>query len=300
METRHLRTFVAAAEASGFTEAAKQLGVTQAAVSQQMAALEKQLGVRLFERAHRAVQLTDDGRRLLEHARRILELIEAAVRELSGSGDTQQATRLHIASSTIPAEYFLPSLLHELRIRVPNIQTRVSISDSCEATSAVESGDADAALVGELPLDDRLTSQCIGHDELLLVVAPSHRWAGRSSVALKQLRGESFIVRESGSGTRRCLERSLADVGISLDELTVELEVNSNEAIRAAVQQGNGVAFLSERAVSVDCSEKRLATVQVRGLKTSRSFYVVTRKQAVTAPALREFLDLASRIFKNA
>ena len=298
METRHIRTFVAAAEASGFTEAAKQIGVTQAAVSQQIAALEKQLGVRLFERTHRAVQLTDAGQRLLQYAGQILQLIDEAVRDLSGIEEVATA-RLHVASSTVPAEYILPQLLHELRVRVPNLQTRVSISDSRGATHAVENGDADAALIGELPTTNRLKCQRIGRDELILVVAPSHPWAGRSSVSLKQLCGESFVVRETGSGTRRCLESSLVEAGLSLDDLSVELEVNSNEAIRSAVQQGNGVAFLSKLAVSEDCSAKRLVPVKVQGLKTSRSFYAVTRKQNVTTPAVQAFLALAADAFKK-
>src|SRR5260370_1201398 len=137
----HLDTFARAAELSSFTGAARDLGLTQAAVSQRIQALEQALGVQLFARQSGHVLLTDAGRRLYDYAQRILELQREAVADITGR--TAPLTgELALAASSVPGEHLLPDLLAVFRERHPHVQVRVSVSDSRDASHLVEQGQA--------------------------------------------------------------------------------------------------------------------------------------------------------------
>lgn len=286
MELRQLRTFAAAAERESFTRAAESLKLTQAAVSQQVAALEKELGTELFERRGRGVCLTAAGRRLYEYARQILDLVAEASRKVGGA-EQHVSGHLRIATSSVPAERLVPELLAAFRVRYPEVRESLTVSDSSVAAAAVLAGEADVGFVGELPDSSTLEAKAVAEDELVLVVAADHPLAGKRTTTLKRLRREALIVREPGSGSRRCLERTLQEHGLPLGELEIALEVNNNDAIRAAVERGVGVAFLSQR-------DKRhaigLATVKVRGFRVRRQLYVIHDPLRILAAPARQFL----------
>lgn len=286
MELRHLQTFAAAAQRSSFTRAAEALELTQAAVSQHVAALERELGARLFERHGRGVQLTEQGQRLHVYAQQILDLVEAASREV-GVEARCLAGEVRIAASTAPAEWLLPELLAEFRTRWPQVRESLFVSDSSMATAAVESGEADVGFVGELPRSSALEAQPVAEDHLVLVVSADHPWTEKGTTTLKQLYREPMIVREPGSGSRRCFEGALQEHALSPGELTIAMEVNSNDAIRAAIQRGVGVAFLSERAFVPDVG---LACVKVRGFHPHRQLYVIRDPKRISTAPARQFL----------
>lgn len=286
MELRHLQTFAAAAERESFTRAAEALELTQAAVSQHISALEAELSVELFLRQRRGVQLTDPGRTLYEYARRIFDLIDEAVLEVSGTAPQVTGT-LRIATSTVPSEWLLPELLAKFRQACPDVRESLAVSDSSVATAAVLAGEADLGFVGELPRTTDLVVQPVAEDELVLVVAADHRLAEQRTASLAQLRREPLIVREPGSGSRRCVEQALEEHGLAPSDLTIAMEANSNDAIRAAVQRGVGVAFLSQRAVP---QKSGLATLKIRGCRPRRQLYLIRDPRHALPPAARQFL----------
>jgi len=291
MELRLLKTFSAAAERESFTRAAEVLEVTQAAVSQQVSALEKELGADLFERRGRGVRLTEQGRRLYGYARQILDLVAEASRQV-GEAEQDLSGNLRIATSTVPSEWLLPELLAEFRASWPHVRESLAVTDSSLATAAVESGEADVGFVGELPRASTLQARAVAEDELVLVVAASHPLAGKGSTTLKQLRHEAFIVREPGSGSRRCVERALEEHGVSSADFTIAMEVNSNDAIRAAVGGGVGVAFLSQRASR---HEFGLSSVKVRGFHPRRQLYVISDSRRVLPSPAQQFLTFVEQ-----
>jgi len=282
-----LKTFAAAAERESFTRAAEMLNLTQAAVSQQIAALEKELGTQLFERRGRGVCLTAAGRQLYDYARQIIDLVAEASSQV---GETEQhvSGHLRIATSSVPAQWLVPELLAAFRINFPEVRESLTVSDSSVAAAAVEAGEADVGFVGELPDSSTLEATAVVDDELVLVVGTDHPLAGKGTTTLKRLRGEAFIVREPGSGSRRCFERTLQEHGLSLDELEIALEINSNDAIRAAVERGVGVAFLSQRDKR---HEIGLASVKVRGFHARRQLYLIRNPRRVLATPVRQFLQ---------
>lgn len=295
MELRHLHTFTAAAELQSFTRAAERLSLTQAAVSQHIAALEKEFGLSLFDRAGRSVAPTEAGQRFYDYARRILNLVEEARRNLAGNGAQPVRGTLRIAASTVPAECLLPDLLVAFRGLHPDVREEVIVSDSVEATRAVEAGEADLGLVGELPRSSQLSVTPVAEDELVLAVAPDHPLADSRRVTLKQLRAVPLIAREPGSGTRRCVEQRLEAAGVSPGELTVVMEVNSNDAIRAAVERGVGAAFLSRKCIARDIDGGRLVALPVQGVRLERQLYLLRDPGRIRRPSVRAFFDFITQ-----
>jgi len=295
MELRHLQTFSEAAERESFTRAAESLHITQAAVSQHVAALETELQASLFDRRGRGVRLTENGRQMYQYARRILELVAEASTTLSAS--TQHISGdLAIAASSVPAEWLVPELLVEFRDRYPEIRESLSVSDSSVATTAIETGDADVGFVGEVPRSSQLKSTAVVQDELVLVSAADHPWTGTGTTTLKQLCQQPLIVREPGSGSRRCVEQALRQHGISPTDLTIAMEVNSNDAIRAAVERGVGVAFLSQRDKR---HEFGLAHITIRGFHARRHLYLVYNPTRPLADPARTFVDFVEQWSRN-
>lgn len=291
MELRQLQSFVAAAERESFTRAAEFLELTQAAVSQHLGSLEKELDAKLFERQGRGVSLTDAGRRMYGYARQILDLVEEASLQV---GEVRQHLSgiLRIATSSVPSEWLLPELLAEFRARWPHVRESLAVSDSSVAAAAVETGEADVGFVGELPHSSALEARAVAEDELVLVVAADHPLAEKGTTTLKQLCRESMIVREPGSGSRRCVELALQEHGFSVTDLNIAMEVNSNDAIRAAIVQGVGVAFLSQRA---NRHQADLASVKVRGFHPRRELYVISDPRRIPLAPAQQFLSFVEQ-----
>src|SRR5262245_3119208 len=227
----HLETFVKAAEAGSFTAAARALGLTQAAVSQRVQALEQLLGVALFDRQGGHVTLTDAGHRLHGYAQRILALHREAIQELTGR-PAPLTGELSLAASSIPGEHLLPDLLARFREQHPHVQVRATVTDTREVLHRVEQGAAHLGLAGGKAESPHLEFRCFACDRLVLVVPAGHPWGRRKRVTLEQLCDQPLILREPGSGSRWCLEQALGKAGKSLGELRVALELGSNEGIK--------------------------------------------------------------------
>ena len=290
MELRHLQTLLAIRDRESFTAAAKSLGITQAAVSQHVAGMEESLGVRLFDRQGRSIRLTSAGKKLCQHADRILELVATAEADVKGHPLSVQGP-LRIASSTVPAATILPRLLNEFRRQFPGVQPKLEISDSEAAVNAVNRREADVGFAGILPKVKGLTPLCVAEDELVLVAAPDHPLAQRKSVSLKQLATSALVVREPNSGSYRCLDNALGPHGRSLSEMQVAMQANSNEAIVSAVRAGTGVAFLSSAVVDDLVQSGGLAVVKVRALRPRRKLYMIVPPGADGREPLRSFVE---------
>lgn len=289
----HLATFSRAAELGSFTSAALALGLTQAAVSQRISALEQSLGKSLFDRRGGRVSLTDAGRRLYDYAQQILELHIAARCDISSRIDCP-ISELVIAASSIPGEHLLPRMLDEFGRRHPQIRVRATVTDSADALAQVSRGSVQLALVGWRDKETKLEYRRIGADRMVLVVSHQHPWAKHKTVRLDRVLSEPLILRERGSGQRHFFADSLVRAGRSLDESQVMLELGSNEGIKEAVLRGLGVSVLSKSAVEEDVRKNRLHTLRIQGLDCRRDLFVVRDPRRVLPLAARLFRDHVS------
>lgn len=287
----HLETFVQAAELSSFTAAAHALGLTQAAVSQRIQVLERELDVSLFHRTGSGVLLTDAGHRLYPLAREVVRLHDEA-RAVVRGGTAPVTGELCIAASSVPGEHLLPAFLAAYRQRYPHVQVRVAVADSEAVQVQVERGQAHLGLIGVRAARPHLEARPFACDRLALVVPAGHPLARRRSVTLGQLLRQPLVVREAGSGSRCCLEQALNRDGKSLGDLTVVAELGSNEAIKEAVLRGLGVAVLSLHVVQKEVDGGQLRALAVADLPLRRDMFVVwDGRRALPTPA-RLFLDL--------
>lgn len=289
----HLDTFCEAAERNSFTAAAKALGLTQAAVSQRIQALEKALGRGLFDRRGGRVLLTDAGRTLHSYARRIADLHREARRAVTGR-EPPVAGELAIAASSVPGEHLLPALLSEFGKKYPHVRVRAAVSDSTAVIGQVERGEVSVGLVGRKADGPHLAFRYLASDRMVLVAPPGHPLTKPKVVTVGRLAAHPVVLRETGSGLRHCFEQALGRAGRSLADLRVALELGSNEAIKEAVRRGVGVAVLSALAVEKELIAGSLRAIEVKGLRCDRQMFVVRdgrRVLPVPADVFLTFLD---------
>jgi DNA-binding transcriptional LysR family regulator len=288
---RRLRLVLALAEEGGVTAAAKALGMSQPALSQNLRVIEAHYGFPFLMRSGRRTVLTNPGRLVVEYARRILRLVDESERAI---GDLLQLRRgrLSLGASTTPGTYLLPRVLAEFRVRHPDVDLQLRIGDTRDVERWVLAGAVDLGVIGETAEQLGLSVTPFRRDELVVVAPLSHPLSAVLRVDGEVLAAQPLIVRETGSSTRETLERALRSVGQALN---VQFELGSTEAILQAVAAGLGASVVSELAVAEPAVGRRLRVRRVAGLDLSRYLAVVTHPDAEPGPAAREFVLLLER-----
>jgi DNA-binding transcriptional LysR family regulator len=269
MDTRQLAAFCAVVERRSFSQAAERLGVTQPAVSLQVRALEKRLGTQLIDRSGRRVEPTEAGRKLYRGAQRMLALEGQIVSEVAATGEGELAGDLVIGASTGPAAIAVPVLLCEFQQENPEVRVFLTVSDTHTIVERVASRELELGIVGASRRHRGVRFEPFFSDEVILACPPAHRFAGRA-VTIDELRGEPIILMQEGAGVRQIVEDALRRLGLRLRDLDVRLELGLQESVRAAVEAGYGVTFISRTAVERDLEAGTLAEARVEGMEATR------------------------------
>ncbi len=265
-----LRVFRAVAHHRNFSRAAEELFLTQPAVTQQIKALEEELGVPLFDRGGGRITLTPGGAALLPFAERMRALGEEAVAAVAGAYG-EQAGELAIAASQTIGQYLLPNWIAGFRRAAPRVRITARSGNTDEALEALGAREVQIALI-EGPEQRRdVQIEPFMEDRLVLVVPAAHEWAGQE-IGLEELRKQPLLVREYGSGSRRIVEQALAEAGLRAKDLTVSMELDSTEGLLNAVEAGLGVTFVSRWAVRNQLALGTLTLARVQGLELARRF----------------------------
>lgn len=277
LDNFRLRVFRTVAERLNFTRAAETLFLTQPAVTRHIQGLEADLAVTLFDRTGGRIRLTPAGETLLRYATRLSALAQEA-EEAIGAMRGDVTGVLALGASTTVAQYVLPRLLGEFLAT----HRAVKLSVLGANTDTIVAGIADQRLalgVIEGPADrSDMKVEAFMDDELLPIVASGHEWASGKSgheVPKAALIGAPLILRERGSGTRRVVERALAQIGQPAGSLNVVMELDSTEAIKSAVQAGLGVGFVSAWALPRERRLGTLAIARINGLRMHRQFQFI-------------------------
>ncbi|HUY81729.1 MAG TPA: LysR substrate-binding domain-containing protein [Acidobacteriaceae bacterium] len=294
MENFRLKVFRTVAKQLNFRKAAELLHLSQPAVSQQVHALEEELGIALFDRSGSRVQLTAAGALLLKYARKAAQLAaeaREAIERLQGKGGGE----LRLGASTTPAQYILPRMLGAFRKQHPRTAISV-ISGNTERIVAALLNDEITLGIIEGPAASRaLHKQLFLKEKLVLIVAKKHPWARSRSIPLSSLSEASLLLRERGSGTRRVVELALKRAGLRLSQLQVMMELDSTEAIVAGVEAGLGVGFVPERAIAKELRLGTLSTVKLEGLEVQRDITFIRRAGPALEGAAAAFEQFALR-----
>jgi molybdate transport repressor ModE-like protein len=264
-----LELLLAVARLGSLGRAAREVGITQPAASSRIRSMERQLGVALVDRSPSGSRLTDAGALVTEWARRIVEAAEAfdvGARALRDRRDS----RLRVAASMTIAEYLLPGWLIALHAQRPGTAVSLLAGNSTVVAEQLLTGEADLGFVEGLSVPTGLDSAVIAHDDLIVVVAPTHPWARRRApLAADELAATALILREKGSGTRQVLDTALGGLALPL------LELSSTTAVKAAAVSGAGPAVLSELALREELSSHRLVSIPLAGVRLHRALRAV-------------------------
>ncbi|MGQ7793432.1 LysR substrate-binding domain-containing protein [Faunimonas sp. B44] len=271
--------------------AANALNLTAPAVTLQIKGLEEAVGMPLFDRTSEGLRLTDAGRVMLETAEQVDALIAAGcerILALKGAA----AGRVQVGAVST-AKYFAPQLIAAFMRERSGVEIRLQIGNRVEILEALRDFRIDLAVMGQPPGDLPVEAAVIGEHPLIIVASPEHRLARRKSVPRAELAGETFLMREQGSGTRAAMETFLAD--ITPGRGYARIEMGSNETIKQAVIAGLGIAFISAHTVAAEIESGRLVELAVEGMPIRRRWFVVRRAERTLSPAAAAFEAFLSR-----
>lgn len=241
LDTRQLLAFVTLARCGSFTQAAKELFLTQSAVSHAMKALEEGIGSRLFDRVGKRVLLTQAGEQLLRHAERILREMRdarAGLMELANWGHG----RLRVGASTTACQYLLPSVLREFKQSFPKCVIRIEPGDNLRQLELLRSGQIDLAIMLVAPGQTDIEFVRLFDDELRFLVSPMHPWAQLPVPPREQIATETLILYNKHSATFRLVVDYFREDKITLTNF---IELGSMEAIKELVKIGLGAGILA-------------------------------------------------------
>jgi DNA-binding transcriptional LysR family regulator len=283
-----LKIFHAVARSGSFSRAASELAISQPSVSIQVRELERQLGVELFEPAGKSVRLTEAGRVCFDYAGRILTLMDEAQRAMDDVKGLRRG-RLLLGATQTPGTYMLPALLGQLKTSYPRLEIALRIDAPRKIQEMVLRHELDLGVIGSRITLPDLEGTPMAVDELVLIAAPSHRFALLPSIALADLQGEPFIMRERGSGARELLDDALHRAGVYISPA---LELEGVDAVKQAVAADLGVSMVSRVAIELEVVSGRLCVVPVRGFKVERTIWLVRHRDRQLSRVAQAFIDL--------
>jgi len=294
-DLRQLEIFCRVVEQGSFTRAAAEVHLAQASVSERVANLERAVGARLLDRLGRKAVPTVVGQRLFERAVSLLAAKRAVCLEIEELLGVETGT-LVIGASTIPGEYILPAQIARFRRRYPGVLVRVLAGDSSGVAEMVARGEVELGFVGSVSGIESVRFEPLWDDRLVLAVPPRHRLARRRTVRLDELRGEPFVMREPGSGTRQTAERALREpAAASGFELEVVAELGSTAAVKQAVIQGLGLSIISRRSLDIEIAARAIRALEIAGLSLDRHVYLAFDERRTRSPLGARFADLLEK-----
>lgn len=295
MNLRDLSIFLAVAERLNYTRAGEDVHLSQSGVSVRVHALERELGVKLFEQLGKKVALTEAGRLLEPYARRVVAAVDDANHAIEEFRGLERG-HLRIGASTTPGMYVLPRIIAEFKRRFPQIELSLSIRDTRGIEEGLLRNEYDFGFVGgHLTGGENVKIIAWCKDELILIAAPGHALARRSQIKMQDIVREHFIFRESGSATQAVVEKSMLDAQVKLHAI---IELDNPESTKQAVECNLGIAFISKFAVDRELRAKTLAVLRVKDLKVTRELKIVHLKEKHLSPAGIEFIELVKRLIR--
>lgn len=291
MKLNTLKIFLKVIDTGSYSKAAEKMGLTQPAISMQIKTLEEKLETQLVMKKGGRLNLTPAGKVVYKNAKQVILDWEKLKYEVEDKKDKTYKS-IVIGSSTIPSEYILPDLLAKLSKEDPEIKSCIEVGDSAEMIEMLEEAEVDLILVGFKPLDEKYKTVEIAEDKLKLITPNNHRLSQKEEIYINDLRNESILIREVGSGTRKAMLNSFREAGLKFNDLNIKSRLGSTEAIVAAVQAGLGVSFVSEFASSKAKKYGRVEELKVKDVDFKRKFHLAYNKNKEDSELIEKIINI--------
>ncbi len=286
-----LRILKAIVDEGSFKKAADSLFVTQPAVSLQVQNLEKQLDIAIFDRGGRKAQLTEAGKLLLNYCEKILGECQETCKAVEDLNNLKGGSII-IGASQTTGTYLMPRMIGVFRQKYPEVSVQLQIHSTRRTGWSVANGQIDIAIIGgQLPLELNESLEVIpfATDELALVLPTSHPLAKLKELTKEDLYSLNFITLDNQSTTRKVVDQLLSSSGLDVQRLHIEMELNSLEAIKNAVQSDLGAAFLPVVSIERELSGGSIHRAIVADLEVKRELKVITNPGRYSSRASKAF-----------
>jgi DNA-binding transcriptional LysR family regulator len=283
---QQLRLFAAVAEQKSVTRAAEEVHLTQPAVSIQIKRLEAKVGMPLIEHIGKELHLTVAGEEVFDAAKDVLERLsdlETSLNDLRG--EVAGPLNIHVVSS---GKYFLPHLMGSFVRRYPKVEPRLEITNRADLLSSLAKNQSDLYIMGQPPEGVPVVEYPFLENILVVVARPDHPLAGKKKIPLAKIAKERFVGRESGSGTRKAVEKLFNQKGLSIEAY---IELDSAEGIKQGVIGGLGIGVLSKHSLRLELDAGELVVLNVAGFPLRRRWYVSHREGKRLSRAAQLFLQ---------
>ena len=289
MELRNINTFLHVAELHSFSRAARELDYSQSAVSSQIAQLEEELAVPLFDRVGKTVRLTDAGQTFLHYARTLLTTAQQAKAALQPAPEASGTLRVAIADSLCSA--LMPPLLARFHALCPRVEVSLRTATTQEMQDLLSANQADLAYTFDQPVTHPSFVRLLDEPEPCCFLAPAgHPLAGRQGLTLADLAGQEFLLTERGMSYREALEHLLAARRLSLRPY---LELGDAALIFRLVEQGLGLTFLPRYMVEASLTGQAVP-LDVADCRIEMRRQLFCHKDKWITPQMEAFIHLAA------
>lgn len=290
MTIRNLEIFTKVAELGSMSAAAKSLYITQPSVSLAIAEIEHEYNVKLFDRVGNRLRLTPTGQQLLEYTSSILHQYKEMERFLK---DESHSSAIRIGATATVGQYIIAPIIDELKREIPDIKCEVTVASTRVVEDALLRSELDIGFVEGDITSHSLVVKPIMEDELAVICSPEHPFYLRKTVQLQELEGETFILREEGSGTRAKVESILRENHISYNP---QWKCTSFGAIKEAVRHNLGITIISPRVARHELLNGDLWACFIEGSSFKRTFDLVYRQNKYFSRSLKRFVELSTTV----
>lgn len=291
-----LYTLLAVTEHGSYTRAAEQLSLTQPAVTQHIKQLERELGIKIFNRTGNEIKPTNEGAIAIRYARRIIALYQKL--EQSLTDERRHTRRLTVGVTHTAESNAITETLGRYCTKNPGTTITIVTDSINNLYDMLKNYELDLAIVETRSQDEGINSLMLDTDSLVLAVSNNHPLARRSMITINELRREPLILRRPSSGTRSLFEAHLESQNISLDDFNVILEVDNVATIKDLIRRDIGVSILPRSACADELKKKKMAVLSIENLSMVREINILYhrdfRHTDILQALAREYVRTAS------
>lgn len=289
MNERKLRIFYEVSKELNMTKVSEKLYVSQPSISQAINDLEKDLGVKLFDRMGKKLYLTHEGSTFLNYTRRILNIYDEAVKVIKEMNSLQRG-KLKIGASTTIGIYILPDIIGKFSKIYSNVDISIIIENTENIVKLIEENHLDIAFVEGPVHSEEIEVEKFYEDELVFITCRDHPWTKMGKILESDIVKEKIIMREKGSGTR---EVFIAALDRNFIDYSIFMELGHTEAIKKAVEAGLGISCISKKCIKDEINYGKLSVSEIDGLKINRSLHLIHHKDKYMTKLINAFIEFA-------